>query len=51
MARTLSNLYPVECLAIRGDVSNSNLQKKVIETIKKKYSRLDILINNVEALQ
>ncbi len=38
--------YEVECTAIRGDVSNSKLQKTVIETIKKKYSRLDILINN-----
>ncbi len=42
----IKSKYPIECLVIRGDVSSSKLQKKVIEKIKKKYSRLDILINN-----
>ena len=40
----IKSKHPVECLAIE-DVSNSKLQKKLLKQLKK-YSRLDILVNN-----
>ena len=38
--------YKIKCLSIEGDVANPNLPSQVLNKIKKKYNRLDILINN-----
>ncbi len=38
--------HKIKCLSIEGDVANPSLPSQVLNKIKKKYNRLDILVNN-----
>ena len=42
----IKKIYKIKCLTIQGDVANPNVPKEVLTKIKKKFNRLDILINN-----
>jgi 3-oxoacyl-[acyl-carrier protein] reductase len=42
----ISEKYKVDCLPIKGDVSDPDIPDFAIKIMKKKFSRLDILVNN-----
>lgn len=44
--KTLIEEYGVEALCVKGDISVMDEAKKLIDSCKKKFGRIDILINN-----